>query len=58
MTYYLHTTPSLIQVEKAMREAVRAALYNAVLTYVDVPRTEWCVSHPAQTILNASQVPL
>ncbi|KAF4673078.1 Dynein heavy chain 1, axonemal [Perkinsus chesapeaki] len=46
----------MTEVEEAMREAVRAALYNAVLKYVEVPRTEWCVINPAQTVLNGSQI--
>ncbi|CAD7932621.1 unnamed protein product [Amoebophrya sp. A25] len=46
----------MTEVEWNMKEAVRAAMEDAVLSYPERDRKDWVLEHPAQTVLNGSQV--
>ena len=44
------------EVEDMMVISVRRVFYEAIQDYLEVPRIDWVLKHPAQTVLNASQV--
>lgn len=46
----------MTEVENNMKEAVRNAMEIAILEYPETPRKEWVLVHPAQCVLNGSQV--
>ena len=44
----------MTELEAAMRDSVKAALYDAVIDYMEAPRVDWIQAWPGQCVLNGS----
>ena len=44
------------EMERGMKDSVHRELKKAFLEYPKTPRTKWCLEHPGQVILTASQI--
>ena len=42
--------------ERSMKASVHRELKKAFLEYPKTPRTRWCLEHPGQLVLTASQI--
>jgi dynein heavy chain, axonemal len=44
------------EVEAGMRDAFKKTLWDSILNYVEIPRTDWIQKWPGQAVLNGSQL--
>ena len=46
----------MCDMEKSMRDSVHKELKKSIVNYTETPRTKWCLQHPGQIVLTASQI--
>lgn len=44
------------ELEQMMFDTIRHVLKYSIDNYIEIKRTEWCLKHPGQCVLNGSQI--